>query len=69
MNTVTMVSYILTILAIVDVILLGIFMFSGHYPMWLLIWQGIYGILIAVVLTVVSRRYRKKVSSTNLNDK
>jgi len=68
MDTVIMVSYVLTILAIVNIILLGIFIFSGHYPVWLLIWQGIYGILIAVVLTVVSRRYGKKVSS-NLNDK
>jgi len=68
MNDITMVSYILMIIAIVNVILLGIFMFSGHYPMWLLIWQGIYGILIAIVLTVVSRRYRIRVSSY-LNDR
>jgi len=59
MDHVMMVSYILTILAIVNIMLLAIFIFSGHYPVWLLIWQGIYGILLAIVLTVVSRRYRK----------
>jgi len=59
MDHVMMVSYILTILAIVNIILLAIFIFSGHYPVWLLIWQGIYGLLLAIVLTVVSRHYRK----------
>lgn len=59
MDTVIMVSDILTILAIVNIILLAAFTFSGHYPVWLLIWQGVFGILIAVVLTVVSRRNRK----------
>jgi len=59
MDNIIIVSYILTILAIVNIILLVAFIFIGHYPMWLLIWQGIYGILIAIVLTVVSRRYRK----------
>jgi hypothetical protein len=59
MDIVIMVSDILTILAIVNIILLAVFIFSGHYPVWLFIWQGVFGILIAVVLTVVSRRYRK----------
>jgi len=59
MDNIIMVSHILTFLAIVNIILLAAFIFSGHYPVWLLIWQGVYGILIAIVLTVVSRRYRK----------
>jgi hypothetical protein len=60
MDLVIMVSDILTILAIVNIILLAVFLFSGHYPLWLLIWQGVLGILMAFVLTVVSRHYKER---------
>ena len=58
MNTVVIISYVMTILAIVNVLLLVIYIFGGHLPLWIFIWQGIWGILVAVVLTIVSRRYR-----------
>jgi hypothetical protein len=58
MNMVVIISYIMTILAIVNIILIAIYIFSGHFPLWIFIWQGIWGILVAIVLIAVSRRYK-----------
>lgn len=57
MKLVVIISDIMVILAIVNIALMVIYLTSGHLPLWLFLWQGIWGILIAIVLTVVSRRH------------
>jgi hypothetical protein len=54
------ISYVLTILAIVNIILIIIYVLGGHFPLWLFIWHGIWGVLVGIVLIVVSRRYQER---------
>ncbi|MGQ9515565.1 MAG: hypothetical protein ACUVTL_11080 [Thermoproteota archaeon] len=48
-------SYAPTVLAILNVFLIVVYLFSGSIPAWLIIWQAIWGTLVAIVLTIISK--------------